>query len=148
MSDGQWWLGQSFEWAARLVGLYLIWLIVRHMKPSLSFRGWGTLRREFGFAKADLPATLSMRGTEVRVGIYKTDMARIGLDDNFIYLDRPFSSSANGILRIPFHRLELVSAPSASGGLFKLPVAGIFKVNGVEVWLGSPFADEIMRRIA
>jgi hypothetical protein len=146
MSDTQWLLGQAIQWGARLVGLYLVWLIVRHMRPSLSFKGWGTLQSEFGIG--DVPATVSMKGTEVRVGIYKTDMAKIGLDDNFIYLDRPFSSSTNGILRIPFHRLELVSAPSTSGGLFKLPVAGIFKVNGVEVWLSSPFADEIMRRIA
>jgi hypothetical protein len=147
MSDGDSLLGQAMGWAGFLFVLYLFWRIAPYMKPSLSFKGWGTLRSEFGMAKADLPATVSMRGAQVRVGIYKTDMARIGLDDTFIYLDRPFSSSANGILRIPFHRLELVSAPSTSGGLFKLPVAGIFKLNGVEVWLGSPFADEIIKRL-
>ena len=69
------------------------------------------------------------------------------MDNDFIYLDRPFSSKTSGLLRIPFHRMELVSAPSLNGGLFNLPVAGIFKVSGVEIWLGSPFAERIIARL-
>lgn len=147
MSDTEVILGEAILWAARLLGLYLIWQIARHIRVSVLFKGWGTVRREFGIGLADVPVSLTMQGTEVRVGIYKTDMAQIAIDDNFIYLDRPFSSSTNGLLRIPFNRIELVSPPSRNGGAFNLPVAGIFKVSGVELWLGSPFAERIIARL-
>jgi hypothetical protein len=138
---------QAILWAAWLAGLYAMWKFRKYFKPSLSFKGWGTLQSEFGIGDADLPASVRMLGTEVRVGIYKTDLAKIGLDDNFVYLDRPLSSSVNGILRIPFQRIALVSAPSQTGGIFHLPVAGIFKVDGVELWLGSPHAEQIIARL-
>ena len=147
MDDAAGIAGQAILSGAWLVGLYLMWKFLKYFKPSLSFKGWGTLQSEFGIGDAALPASVRMLGTEVRVGIYKTDMARIGLDDNFVYLDRPLSSSVNGILRIPFARIGLVSAPSRTGGLFNLPVAGIFKVDGVELWLGSPHADKIIARL-
>lgn len=140
-------LGEAIMWCAWLLGLYLMWHISRHFKPSVSFKGWGTVRREFGIGINDLPAGLSMQGTGVRVGIYKTDMAKIGMDDSYLYLDRPFSSSTDGLLRIPYNRIQLVSPPSTNGGLFNLPVAGIFKVRGVDVWLGSPFAERIIARL-
>lgn len=141
-------IGEVTLWVCWLIGMYLVWKLLGHFKPSLSFRSWGSLLSQFGIGVADLPAGLAMRGATVRVGFYKTDMAQVGVDDTFLYLRRPLSSSTDGLLRIPFHSMRLMSPPKRSGGLFNLPVAGIFKVDGVELWIGTPYAEHIITRLA
>ncbi len=139
--------GEVVLWACWLIGIYLTWKFLGHFRPSLSFRSWGSLLGQYGIGVADLPSGLVMRGTTVRVGAYKTDMAQAALDDTCLYLQRPLGSSTNGLLRIPFHSMVLVSPPKRSGGRFNLPVAGIFKVDGVELWLATPIAEHIIARL-
>ncbi len=148
MSETGTWTGDAILWACRLIFLFIMWKVFRHFRPSLSYRSWGSLLGQFGIGVADLPAGLAMRGTTVRVGVYKTDMAQAAVDDTCLYLRRPLSSSTKGLLRIPFASMVLVSPPKRSGGLFNLPVAGIFKVDGVELWLDTSYAEHIIARLA
>lgn len=147
MSDTEDIIGQVILWAARLVGLFLIYLLVRYFKPTIFYKGWSNLRTEYGLANASLPAGLTMHLTSLRVGSeHYNQTAHIGLDATGVYLQQPFASKEKGALRIPYSRLKLVSPPGRTGVL-NSPVYGIFKVDGVDVWIDSPYAEQIMERL-
>ena len=139
--------GQAALWAARLVGLFLLYLLLKYLKPNLFYKGWSNLRTEHSIADSALPAGLAMHHTSLRVGSeHYNQTAHIGLDDMGIYLQRPLGSKEDGKLYIPYARMALVEPPGRTGVL-NLPVYGIFKVNGVEVWIDSPYAEQIIERL-
>lgn len=139
-------VGQVVLWAARLLGLFLIYLLVRHFKPNIFYKGWGNLRTEYGTSAA-LPAGLMMHHTSLRVGSeHYNQTAYIGLDDVGIYLQRPLATKEGSLLRIPYVRLKLIEPPRQPGSLH-LPIYGIFRVNGVDLWIDSPYAEQIINHL-
>lgn len=140
--------GQAILWTCWVIGIVIFWVGARKFVPSLSFKGWGSLSRDFGVREMDLPPGLVMRRTSLRVGIFKTDMANLGLDSSYLYLQRCLGSNVFGTLRISLAQITLLEAPRLAGGFLNLPVAGIFRVNQVEVWIGAPLAEEIIGHLA
>ena len=139
--------GQAILWAARLVGLFIIYLLVRHFKPTIFYKGWGSLRSEYSLSDPGLPAGLVLHPTSLRVGTeHYNQTAHLGLDEGAVYLQRPVLTGEPSLLRIPFSHLKLVAPPGRLGPL-GLPVYGIFAANGVEVWIDSPYAEQLMARL-
>ena len=140
-------LGEAILWAARLVGLLLLYLLLRHFKPNLFYKGWGSLRPDYSIADSALPASLAMHHTSLRVGSeHYNQTAHLGLDAAGVYLQRPLASKEDGKLFIPYQHLTLVPPPGRTGAL-GLPVYGVFKVNGVDIWIDSPYAEQIIKSL-
>lgn len=147
MSDSENIIGQVILWAARLVGIFLIYLLVRHFKPTLFYKGWNSLSAEYGVVTATLPAGLILHPTSLRIGTtHYNQTAHLGLDNTNVYLQRPLATKENSFLRIPYAQLKLVSPPGPSG-LLNVPVYGVFNISGVDVWIDYPYAEQIIKHL-
>ena len=145
MGDAENAIGQVILWAARLVGVLLIYLVVRYFKPTIFYKGWNNLQTEYRLTNAALPTGLVMQPTSLRIGSeHYNQTARIGLGATGVYLQQPFASK--GTLYLPYDRLKLVSPPGRTG-MLNSPVYGIFKVNGIDVWIDSPYAEQIINHL-
>jgi hypothetical protein len=144
MSDTERISGQVILWAARLAGLLVLYLLLRYFRPTLFYKGWGNLQPTYGVLTAQLPADVLMHHTSLRVGAeHYNQTAYVGLGLAALYLQRPAHTPASRLLCIPYARLRLRQRPGPSGPL-KLPVYGIFVVDGVEVWLDAPYAKQLI----
>lgn len=136
--------GHVLLWAARLAGLLLVYLLIRYFRPTFFYKGWGSLQPAYGVPSTQLPANMPMHHTSLRVGTeHYNQTAYVGLGSGGLYLRRPALKPAGQLLYIPYKRLTLKERPSRTGPL-NLAAYGIFQVDGVEVWLDSPCAEQLM----
>ena len=105
--------------------------------------GWGNLEQAYSVPHA--PHSISLRSTSARVGltVFKNTM-NIALDETGVYLQRSFFIKNNVILHIPYHKMILVEKrnPSWAASGF-----GIFTVDGVDVWIDQPYANQILEKL-
>ena len=135
-------------WAARLAGLLLLYLLVRYFRPTLFYKGWGSLQPTYGVPTAQPPANVILHHTSLRVGTeHYNQTAHLGLGAASRYLQRPAPTPAGRLLCIPYNRMSLKQRPG-QGGPLNLPVYGIFLVDGVEVWIDSPYAEQLIAHLA
>jgi hypothetical protein len=136
--------GQVIIWAARLAGLLLIYLLVRYFRPTFFYKGWGSLQPTYGVLTAQTPANVPMHHTSLRVGTeHYSQTAYVGLGTTGLYLQRPALTPTGRLLCVPYKCLTLKERPSRTGPL-RLAAYGIFQVDGVEVWLDSPYAEQLI----
>lgn len=123
------------------------YFVLKHVSPNIFYKGWGSLKQEYGIADTAVPPAVRMQETSVRVGseTYNNTM-QIGLAEHGIYLQRYVLAKPRGTLHIPYASLALQSPPKQSG-FMGLPVYGVFKVNGVDIWIDSPYAEQIIERL-
>lgn len=148
MSDTENLAGQIILWGVRLAGLFIFYLVFKNLKPNIFYKGWGQLRSEYSVADDALPAGVKLEPAWVRVGseTYSGTIA-VGLDDTAVYLQREYFFKVRGTLRIPYSRLQLVEAPHRTK-LLNIPVHGVFRVGGVDLWIGAPYADGIITHLS
>lgn len=139
--------GQIILWAARLAGLLLLYLLVRYFRPTLFYRGWSSLQPTYGVPTAQPPAGIPLHHTSLRVGTeHYNQTAHLGLGAAGFYLLRPAPTLAGRLLYIPYNCLALKQRPGPSGPL-TIPAYGIFLVDGVAVWLDSPYAEQLIAHL-
>jgi hypothetical protein len=147
MSDTERIGGQIILWAARLAGLLIVYLLIRYFRPTIFYKGWGNLQSTYGVPTAQPPADVPMHHTSLRVGAeHYNQTAYVGLGPAALYLQRPAPTPVGRLLRIPYASLRVRQRPGPSGPL-KLPVYGIFVVDGVEVWLDAPYAEQLIEHL-
>lgn len=90
MNDAECLGGQAILWAARLGGLVLIYLLVRYFRPTIFYKGWGSLQPAYGVPMAQMPTDVPMHHTSLRVGTeHYNQTAYLGVGAAGIYLQRP-----------------------------------------------------------
>ena len=94
------------------------------------------------------PADVQLHHTSLRVGIeHYNQTAYVGLGPAGIYLRRPAPTASQRVLYIPYAQVRLQSPPGRTGPL-NLPAYGIFRVDGVEVWLDNPYATDLVTHLS
>lgn len=147
MSDAERIGGQVILWAARLAGLVVVYLLIRYFRPTIFYKGWGSLQPTYGVPTAQPPADVPMHHTSLRVGTeHYNQTAYLGVGPAGVYLQRPALKPAGRLLYIPYKSLKLKERPGRTGPL-NLPVYGIFEANGVEVWIDSPYAEQLIAHL-
>jgi len=139
--------GQAILWAARLAGLVVVYLLIRYFRPTIFYKGWGSLQPTYGVPTAQLPAGVPMHHTSLRVGTeHYNQTAHLGLGPAGLYLQRPALKASGQLLCIPYGHLTLKERPGPTGPL-GLPVYGIFEARGVELWIDSPYAEQLIAHL-
>lgn len=84
----------------------------------------------------------------MRIGsdLYQGTM-RIALTEQGVYLQPHFFKLSRKALLIPYDQLELVEPPRKRTGFFSVRTFGIFKVDGVNLWLDVPYAKQVISRL-
>lgn len=140
--------GQVLLWGARIVGPILLYLFIRYLRPNIFYKGWGSLQPTYSLASAAPPADVQMHPISLRVGNeHYSQTAYVGLGPAGLYLRRPAPLARQRVLYIPYAQVQLQSPPTRTGPL-NLPVYGIFKVDGVEIWLDNPYATDLIAHLS
>jgi hypothetical protein len=135
------------QWMCVVCVVYLIIRLVRQggvVPPSL--RGWGSLQVHYGGA----PMTQPTSATSARVGLAAFQgTISVVTGESGVTLQRvtPFLRPLGGALHIPYARWELVQPPRSRGPVLGLPVHGTFRVDGVDLWLSSPYAEVVVEKL-
>lgn len=138
--------------AGKAVGLILflgvVYLSFRFIwqdsMPNFFYKGWGSLQP--AYAVEQLPAQRFI--TSVRVGsdVYQGTMY-VALDEQGVYFQRTLLEPYKKALYIPYSRFKLVEKPKARTKFFSVGTYGIFEVDGVDIWLGNPYADQLIAHL-
>lgn len=141
--------GNVIGWILFLGFVYMSYRFLwKGSMPNLFYKGWKNLQADYGLTEPNLPAGVVMHPTTLRVGSERyAQTAHLGLDETSVYLQRPLAGAEGRFLRIPYTRLKLMSPPGRSG-ILNAPVYGIFSVNGVDVWIDSPYAEQIIQHLS
>jgi len=146
MSDTKDIIGQIILWTVNLVGVFVFYLFIKNLKPNIFYKGWGDLNAHYSVTEAAVPKGVKMDSAWIRVGSETYNgTIQIGIDTSGIYIQRSFLSVMRGILYIPYKKLKLVEPPHK--GVLNLPVYGIFRVDNVDIWIGPPYADQIIEHL-
>lgn len=140
--------GNIIGWVLFLGFVYMSFRFLwKDSVPNFFYKGWKNLQADYGLLEQDLPVGVVMHPTTLRVGSERyVQTAHLGLDETSVYLQRPLAGADGRFLRVPYTQLKLMSPPGRTGVL-NAPVYGIFKVNGVDVWIDSPYAEQIIQRL-
>lgn len=134
--------GKTVGWVLFLSIIYLSYRFIwRDSLPNLTYAGWNTLQPTY--AATRLPARWAT--TSVRVGsdLYQGTM-RVAFDAQGMYLQRLLPGTDYTTMYLPYNQFRLVEAPKSRAKLLTLSTYGIFSVEGVDIWLDSPYADQLM----
>ena len=147
MSDAERIGGQVILWAARLAGPMVVYLLMRYFRPTFFYKGWSNLQATYGVPTAQPPAAVPLHHTSLRVGTeHYNQTAYLGVGPAGVYLQRPALKPAGRLLYIPYGCLKL-KAKAGPTGPFSLPVYGVFEANGVEIWIDSPYAEQLIAHL-
>lgn len=136
-------LGKTVGWGLFLGVVYLSYRFIwKDSMPNLFYKGWATLHPSY--AAPQLP--VQRVTTSVRVGsdVYQVIM-QLALDAQGMYLQRP--GPYPQVLYIPYNQFRLLEKPRARTRLFSLGTYGVFEVSGVDIWLASPYADQVIAHL-
>lgn len=137
--------GKTVGWILFLGVVYLSFRFIwKDSMPNFFYKGWGTLQPTY--AVAQLPAQRFT--TSVRVGsdVYQGTMY-VALDAQGVYFQRTLLKPYQQAMFIPYGRFQLVEKPKPRTKFFSLGTYGIFKVDGVDIWLDNPYADQLIAHL-
>jgi hypothetical protein len=138
-------VGKTVGWVLFLGVVYLSFRFIwKDSMPNFFYKGWGTLQPTY--AVAQRPAGLAT--TSVRVGsdVYQGTMY-VALDAQGVYLQRTLLEPYQKALYIPYNRFKLLEKPRPRTKFFSLGTYGIFQVDGVDIWLDNPYADQLIAHL-
>lgn len=72
---------------------------------------------------------------------------QVALDARGVYFQPARLGLGSLAMCIPYGRFRLIAKPTARTASFSLGTYGIFKVDGVDIWLDQPYADQLIEHL-
>jgi hypothetical protein len=136
-----------FEYGLPLLLLYLAYKYIwKDALPNISFKGWSDLAARYHVQEmVPRHTTITMR---VGSQTYNFNNMEIAVVDTGIYLQRTLFGRRDAV-HIPYANIKLRELPKVKKMLFfNIPVYGLFDVDGVDLWIDSPYAERISQHLS
>lgn len=137
----------AFQYGLPLLVVYLSYRYIwKDALLNISFKGWGDLAARYHIEEmVPRHTTITMR---VGSQTYNFNNMDISVAETGIYLQRTLFGRRDAV-HIPYANIKLRELPRVKKMLFfTIPVYGIFDVDGVDLWIDSPYAEQISQHLS